>query len=70
MGWHHYWAPYVPVAQRRAKAATSASKIAKKEKRELAPIRLEGRKIAASFWGNAWCENLERYSDYSNRLPR
>ena len=23
-----------------------------------------------SFWGQAWCENLERYSDFSNRLPR
>ena len=26
--------------------------------------------IAKSFWGKAWCENLERYSDYANRLPR
>jgi len=26
--------------------------------------------IANSFWGKAWCQNLERYSDYSNRLPR
>ncbi|MEO7271975.1 MAG: hypothetical protein ABI211_08210, partial [Vicinamibacterales bacterium] len=23
-----------------------------------------------TFWGEAWCDNLERYSDYANRLPR
>ncbi len=31
---------------------------------------IEGRTIANTFWGKAWCENLERYSDFSNRLPR
>lgn len=36
----------------------------------LSPVVIEGRKIAMSFWGKAWCENLERYSDYANRLPR
>ncbi len=34
------------------------------------PIRLEGRTIARTFWGKAWCDNLESYSDYSNRMPR
>ena len=28
------------------------------------------RRLAHTFWGNAWCENLEHYSDYDNRLPR
>lgn len=36
----------------------------------MAPVLIEGRKIAHSFWGKAWCENLERYSDFENRLPR
>jgi uncharacterized Zn finger protein len=71
MSWGYYgFRPYVPVAQRRAKAAVFAAKLAKKEKRTLAPIALAGRTIAASFWGKAWCENLERYSDFENRLPR
>ena len=26
--------------------------------------------IAKTFWGKAWCENLESYSDFENRLPR
>jgi uncharacterized Zn finger protein len=70
MSWYYGFRPYVPVAQRRAKAAAYAAKLAKKEKRPLAPVKLEGRTIAASFWGKAWCENLERYSDFENRLPR
>ena len=31
---------------------------------------IEGRVIAKTFWGKSWCRNLERYSDYANRLPR
>ena len=33
-------------------------------------MRVEGRAIARTFWGKAWCEHLESYSDYANRLPR
>jgi hypothetical protein len=29
-----------------------------------------GRQIARTFWGKAWCDNLESYRDYENRLPR
>jgi len=36
----------------------------------VAPIVIEGRTIARTFWGKAWCENLESYSDFENRLPR
>src|SRR5438128_5004543 len=70
MSWYYNYRPYVPVAQRRARAAKFAAKLAKKEKRTLAPIELAGRMIASSFWGKAWCENLESYSDFENRLPR
>jgi uncharacterized Zn finger protein len=62
--------PYVPVAQRRANAAVHAAKLAKKEGRELAPVTIAGRAIAVTYWGKAWCENLEAYSDFANRLPR
>jgi uncharacterized Zn finger protein len=69
MGWYGF-RPYVPVAMRRARAATYAAKLAKKEKRSLAPVQLSARKITQSFWGQAWCDNLEHYSDFANRLPR
>jgi uncharacterized Zn finger protein len=64
------WRPYVPVAQRQANARKYAANVAKKEKRTLTPVTINGRKIASTFWGKAWCENLEAYSDFSNRLPR
>ncbi len=61
--------PYVPVAERRRRAALEMQKLAKKG-RVVAPVVIEGRRIARNFWGKAWCDNLERYSDYANRLPR
>jgi uncharacterized Zn finger protein len=36
----------------------------------VSPVVIDGRTIAKTFWGKAWCKNLERYSDFSNRLPR
>jgi uncharacterized Zn finger protein len=63
------WKPYVPVAARRALAAREAAKLAKKGQRT-SPVVIDGRKIARTFWGEAWCDNLERYSDFANRLPR
>jgi uncharacterized Zn finger protein len=42
----------------------------KKQGHTISPVVIEGRTIARNFWGKAWCENLERYSDYANRLPR
>ena len=63
------WKPYVPVAERRRKAEKAAAKAAKSGVL-LAPIAAYGGKIAKTFWGQAWCDNLERYSDYANRLPR
>ena len=70
MSWYYGWRPYVPVAVKQRRAEAYAAKLAKKEKRDLCPVKLDGRKIAHSFWGRAWCTNLEGYSDYANRLPR
>lgn len=63
------FAPYVPVAQRRAQAEKTAAK-ATKDGAGWSPVAIKGRKIATTFWGAAWCEHLESYSDYANRLPR
>jgi len=68
-GWG--WRPYVSVGARRLKAARALEKLKKKKTgAAVSPVILEGRKIATTFWGKAWCENLERYSDFANRLPR
>jgi uncharacterized Zn finger protein len=67
--WRTQWPPYVPVAERRRRAALAIARFRKIGK-TLSPIQVEGRAIARTFWGEAWCRNLERYSDYANRLPR
>jgi uncharacterized Zn finger protein len=68
MSWYE-WRPYVPMAERRRKAQSKLKKL-KKKGQSVSPVTLEGRTIAKSFWGRSWCSNLERYSDYANRLPR
>ena len=64
-----YWKPYVPVAKRRAKAAVQIQK-AINNGGSFEPIIVTTRSITHTFWGKAWCKNLEAYSDYQNRLPR
>lgn len=61
---------YVPVATRLANGRRTLAKLAKKRGRPLAPVLIEGKHIASSFWGKAWCQQLEAHSDYANRLPR
>jgi uncharacterized Zn finger protein len=63
------WAPYVPVAARRRKAERELAKL-RKSGAVISPVKIEGRQIARTFWGKAWCDNLESYRDYENRLPR
>jgi uncharacterized Zn finger protein len=70
MSWnYHGFRPYVSVAERSRNAERETAKLAKKGK-AIRPVRIEGRTIARTFWGKAWCDNLESYMDYENRLPR
>ena len=61
--------PYVSVHVRRRTAEREMERLRKKG-HPVSPVAVEGRAIARTFWGHSWCRNLERYSDYSNRLPR
>lgn len=63
------WPRYVPVAERRLKAARQLEK-QRKRGETIDPVVLQGRTIARTFWGKAWCDHLESHSDFSNRLPR
>ena len=69
MAWWGRFPKYVPVAVRRAKAKKALEKLRKKGA-DIQPIELDGRTIARSFWGKGWCDHLESFSDYDNRLPR
>lgn len=64
-----FWGEYVPVGERKAKAAQQVEKLRKKGVK-VQPVEIAGRSIAKSFWGKGWCSHLESFSDYSNRLPR
>ena len=70
MSWGQQWAPYVSVGDKLNTAIRHAVQLAKKQKREREPVSIQGRTIAKTFWGKAWCDNLTAYQDYSNRLPR
>jgi uncharacterized Zn finger protein len=63
------WGRYVSVVERRRQAANKIAKLRKKGQ-TVSPVLIQGRAIARTFWGKAWCDNLERYSDFANRLPR
>jgi uncharacterized Zn finger protein len=69
-GWS--FRPYVSVAEKKARAAKAIARIAKKRGRPAEPVVIQrrGRGVATTFWGKAWCDNLERYMDFANRLPR
>ena len=67
--WGFRWRAYVPVHVRRQRAARRMNTLRKKGK-QIEPIEITGRKIARTFWGQAWCQHLEKFSDYANRLPR
>ena len=59
------------VEELRRKAAESA-RSAKKKGRvydPAIPVKIKG-KVCESWWGQAWCENLEKYADYETRLER
>ena len=68
-GWGGF-APQMTVGELEARAEQVAARIAKKEKRELKGVKLAGRTIAKTFWGKAWCDNIETYRDYAYRLER
>lgn len=72
-GWDHGsgWGfrPYVRVSERRAKAEALVARMRGKGE-VFQPVRVEGRGLARTAWGRAWCEHCESYGDYANRLPR
>ncbi len=60
---------YVSVAERRMKAQKKINS-QKKKGVDMYPVEITGRQISTTFWGKSWCKHLEKFSDYSNRLPR
>ena len=67
--WNEVYYPQ-PTETQLKKNASETAKKAKKKGQTLNPVVITGRKIAKSWWGQAWCANLERYADFQTRLPR
>lgn len=67
-----YYPPYMSVAEKRAQGARALAKLLRKSQRPAEPVQVAHRKrqLATTFWGRAWADNLERYADLANRLPR
>lgn len=63
------WPPYVPVAERRARARRAMNRL-RKQGRTIEPVTIEGRRITHTFWGDAWCEHLMGFASLANRLER
>ena len=63
--------PYVSVGEKKARGSLALAKLLKKSKRAAEPVVApRTRQVSATFWGKAWCDNLERYANLANRLPR
>ena len=69
MAYYDYYPEYVSVAEKKEKAKKQIEKM-KKKNPNLAPVVIEGKNIANTWWGKAWNKNLENYADYSNRISR
>lgn len=69
MSYYSGFPEYVPVAKKREQAQKSIEKL-KKKNPDISPVIITGKKITRTWWGKSWNDNLESYSDYSNRIGR
>ena len=69
MRYHYGYFEYVSVAEKKVRNQKAIEKLRKKNP-DIAPVVISGKKLAATWWGIAWNDNLESYSDYANRMGR
>ena len=67
-GWEQFPA-HRSIDQQKRDAKRQLARLAEKNP-DVSPIVVTGRKIATTWWGTAWCKNLERYADFYNRIGR
>ncbi len=73
MGRYDGYDGYFPKSKSKGERVADAAKKRKaleKKGVSLSPVVLEGTRIAATFWGKAWCDNIESYRDFAYRLER
>ncbi|MGE0173923.1 MAG: hypothetical protein AB7T49_14095 [Oligoflexales bacterium] len=60
---------FVSIKDRKKKAREEIER-QREQGKVVNPINARAKTITKSFWGKAWCQNLERYEDYAYRLSR
>lgn len=68
--WNEFPSYSQPDASELRKKSAATQKREKAKGNELEPVVVNNKAITNSWWGNAWCDNLERYADYESRLGR
>ena len=65
-----YWSEFPryeqPDAGELKRKSADSKKKAQAKGKVLEPVTIKGRIIAATWWGKAWCDNLEQYADYES----
>ena len=69
-GRYDYGFPRQPTVGERKALSKLAVRELRKSNPDIKPVEIEGRRIAVTWWGKSWNENLERYADFSNRVAR
>lgn len=65
------WWSYQDVEEQKARVQREIAKRKKRGQKFEALVAPPGKnKLSTTFWGQAWCRNLESYQDYETRLPR
>ena len=65
------WWSYQDVEEQKKRLQREIAKRQKRgEKFEALPAPAGQKKLSTTFWGQAWCRNLESYQVYESRLPR
>ena len=65
------WWSYEDVQEKKERLQREIAKRQKRgEKFEPLAAPAGQKKLCATFWGQAWCKNLESYQQYESRLPR
>lgn len=66
---YYRFGEYVSVEQKQKKAQELVETL-RKQGQKLKPVAAFKGKMAGTFWGKSWCDNLESYADFENRLGR
>src|SRR5690349_18297634 len=71
-GWKGGFPRHASADEKRARVQAAMARLGKQPAGHdpIRPADLPAKGITTSFWGQAWCENLQSYADLAYRLDR